>query len=807
MRAGEVFDERFELVKRIGSGGMGTVWRAVDRTTGEVVALKVLRDPEGDGAARFIKEARILATFEHPHVVRHVAHGIATTGEPYLAMEYLEGESLLAALERGPLELEQCLILCGNIAKALGAAHAQRIIHRDIKPSNLFLVQGSVERVKVVDFGIARTGGVTGSLTHTGSILGTPGYMSPEQARGDKDTSARSDVFALGCVLFECLSGQSPFHAAHPMALLAKLLLEEPPRLTDLRPDIPEAVAALCTRMLAKDASLRPENGHAVVALLEKLDTQTRKIAGSGEHSRIALTGTERRLVSIVAVASTADRDDPEALLAAVRRVALPLGARVVELSSGAVVAVLLAEGSIVDQAASGARCALWVKLATPHAAVVLVTGRGESTSRLPVGEALERAAALLDEVLADSRQERAVWIDENTRGLLDARFELSEQNGRIGLRAERQATQESRTLLGKPSPFVGREREMRNICDLVDESIEERRPSAVLVTAPPGMGKSRLRQEIMRVIMDRHTNAACMIARPEAFKSGSAHSLLSGALRDILEIRAGEPIEVQRRKIELLTAVIPNDAERRTTMEFLGELAGAPFPDDDSPRLRAARQSPQLMADQISAAYCAITAAVAATRPVLIVLEDLHWGDASSLKVISTLLRDLKDLPIVVLAFARPEVHEVFPRFLDGRNAEEIRLKPLSRRAAGDLVSGMLGGLVDGDRINELVERSEGNAFFLEELIRAVADQRGDALPATVLGMVEARLSALTPDARKLLRAASIFGDVFWQNGVAELVGEKESVTSQLADLCTRELVTRRTTSRFAGPCSIRLA
>jgi len=800
MRAGEVFDERFELVRRVGSGGMGTVWRALDRTTGDIVALKVLRDPTGDGAARFIKEACILATFEHPHVVRHVAHGIAASGEPYLAMEYLEGESLLAVLERGPLDLEQCLILCRNVASAMGAAHAQRIIHRDIKPSNLFLVQGSVERVKIVDFGIARSGGATGGLTHTGSILGTPGYMSPEQARGDKDTSARSDVFALGCVLFECLSGQSPFHAAHPMALLAKLLLEEPPRLTDLRPEVPEAIAALCSRMLAKDPSLRPENGAAVLALLNNLDAQAKKYSGSGEHPKIAITGTERRLVSIVAVASTADRDEPEVLLAAVRRVALPLGARVVELSSGAVVAVLLAEGSIVDQAASGARCALWVKLAAPHAAVVLVTGRGESTSRLPVGEALERAAALLDEVLTDGLREGAVWIDENTRGLLDARFEVNDVNGRISLRSERQAAHESRTLLGKPSPFVGREREMRNICELVDDSIEERNPCAVLVTSPPGMGKSRLRQEVVRAITDRYPNVACMIARPEAFGSGSAHSLLSGALRDILQIRAGEPIEVQRGKIEVLTAVLPNDSERRTMMEFIGELAGAPFPDENSPRLRAARQSPQLMADQISAAYCALTAAVAAIRPVLIVLEDLHWGDASSLKVISTLLRDVKDLPIVVLAFARPEVHDVFPKFLAGRNIEEIRLKPLSRRAAAELVAGMLGGLVDGDRINELVERSEGNAFFLEELIRAVADQRSDALPATVLGMVEARLSALTPEARKLLRAASIFGDVFWQNGVAELVGENESVASRLADLCTRELIARRSNSRFAG-------
>lgn len=803
MRAGEIIGDRFELTKRIGSGGMGTVWRAQDRCTGQSVALKVLRDPEGDGALRFLKEANILADLEHPHVVRHVAHGIATTGEPYLAMEYLEGESLLARLERGPLDFEEWLVLGRHVARALGAAHEQRIVHRDIKPSNLFLVEGSVDQVKIVDFGIARRTGTITGLTHTGSILGTPGYLSPEQARGDKDTDARSDVFALGCVLFECLAGQSPFHGAHPMALLAKLLLEEPPRLDDLRPDVPPPLVDACMHMLAKDPEQRPKHGHEVGSILEKIDWRTHGSSAGAEPPRVVLTGNERRLVSIVAALQPGDRDDTdnnEVLLAAVRRVALPLGARVVELSSGAVVAVLLAEGSVVDQASSGARCALWVRNAAPSAAVVLVTGRGESTSRLPMGEALERAAALLDEALTLPHRDASVLIDDNTRGLLDVRFEWVEREGRVWLRSERHSVHESRTLLGKPSPFVGREREMRNILDLVEESFEERRPSGVLITAPPGMGKSRLRQELMRVITERFPNVGCMLARPDAFGSGSAYSLLSGALRAILQISAGEPIEVQRRKIEFLTSVLQNDAERRLTAEFLGELVGAPFPDDDSPRLRAARQNRQLMADLISTAYCTITAAVASGRPVLIILEDLHWGDASSLRIILNLLRDLKELPIVVLGFARPEVHDVFPKLFESRKLEEIPLRPLARRAACDFVATVLGQSIDASRIGALVERSEGNAFFLEELIRAIADQRDGELPDTVLGMVEARLVALAPEARRVLRAASIFGDVFWENGVAELLGVGDPITALLGDLCARELLTKRPHSRFSG-------
>lgn len=802
MLPGQVFGERFELMKRIGSGGMGTVWLAVDKQTNQRVALKVLRDPQGDATARFLKEATILSNFEHPHVVRYVAHGIASTDEPYLAMEYLQGESLLGRLERGPLDFHQWLTLGRLVAHALGTAHQQRIIHRDIKPSNLFLVGGLVDQVRIVDFGIARRTGTMAGLTHTGSILGTPGYMSPEQARGDKETEASSDVFSLGCVLFECLAGQPPFHGAHPMALLAKLLLEEPPQISELRPDVPPAIAAVCMRMLAKDPALRPQNGHDVVALLDAIDFHEENIAANAHAMAIALTVNERRLVSIVAASEPADQDETkiEALVAAVRRVTLPLGARVVELSSGAVVAVLLAEGSVVDQAASGARCALWIALAAPMASVVLVTGRGESTSRLPVGEALERAAALLDEALTIAQREALVLIDHNTQGLLEGRFELSERAGRVWLCRELQSGHEIRTLLGKKSPFVGREREMRNILDLIEESFDEREPMGVIVTAPPGMGKSRLRQELMLVLSERFPKMATMLARPDTFSAGSAYSLLSGALRDILQISAGEPIEEQRRKIELLAAVLEDDGERKTTAAFLGELAGAPFPDDNSPRLRAARQNRQLMADSMTSAYCQITAAVANNRPVLIVLEDLQWSDASSWKIISTLLRDSKDLPLVVLGFARPEVHDVFPRLNEIRNLEEIRLRPLQRRAAIELMSSVLGANVDAARIAGAVERSEGNVFFLEELIRAIADKRDDELPDTVLGMVEARLVALPPEARRLLRAASIFGDVFWEQGVMELMGVQESITPLLTDLCAREVLTKRSHSRFSG-------
>jgi serine/threonine protein kinase len=306
MNNGELFCGRFELVSRAGAGGMGTVWRALDRATGQMTALKLLSRFNESDAARFRHEARILSGLSHPHVVRCVAHGIEPSSEPYLVMEWLEGETLAERLDGAGLKLEESLSLARHVASALAAAHAHGIVHRDIKPNNLLLVGGEVERVKVLDFGIALQSGLTGRLTLTGSILGTPGYMAPEQARGEREVGPQADVFALGCVLFECLSGEPAFQGSHPVALLAKLLFEEPPRLLELRPELPEAIADLVAQMLAKEPGERPSGGAAVLGALLPLQANARPDSQAKlSTAPRSITRTERRLVSIVAAAVT----------------------------------------------------------------------------------------------------------------------------------------------------------------------------------------------------------------------------------------------------------------------------------------------------------------------------------------------------------------------------------------------------------------------------------------------------------------------------------------------------------------------
>jgi serine/threonine protein kinase len=266
-----VITDRFEVEREVGTGGMGTVFRAIDRETGAAVALKVLQKQLHSETERFLLEARVLAQLQHPGIVRYVSHGVTSEGAPFIAMEWLEGEDLWSRLQRRVFTVEETVQLGKRVADALASAHAQGIVHRDIKPSNIFIQGAEIDDVKLLDFGVARIIDLQRQLTMTGTFLGTPAYTAPEQARGERQVGPEADVFSLGCVLFECLTGRGPFDADNVMAVLTKLLMEQPARIRDARRDVPEPVSALIERMIAKDPKKRPASGSVVVAELNNL--------------------------------------------------------------------------------------------------------------------------------------------------------------------------------------------------------------------------------------------------------------------------------------------------------------------------------------------------------------------------------------------------------------------------------------------------------------------------------------------------------------------------------------------------------
>lgn len=813
--------ERFERLEVAGRGGMSTVYRARDHVTNALVAIKELLDTETDSVRRFLNEVRTLEEIDHPHVVRHVAHGVAGNGSPYLVMEWLDGVNLARRLSTERLGVQETVDLGRRVASALGMAHRRGIVHRDIKPSNIFLPNGDVQNVKVLDFGIARFEKATTFITKTGMLMGTPGYMAPEQAKGERPAlDARADVFSLGCVLFECLTGKPAFHASHLIASLAKLLLDKPPRIREFRPDVPEALDDLIQRMLSKNPADRPANGDAVIEELADFETWENKAPMPVAMPAESLTHGEKRLVSMVVVvpptvvalpAETVENEGdnatvrntvrPDKRMVEVRRAAEMFGARLEVIANGMLIAMLVGSGPATDQAAIAARCALRMHWLLPECPIVLLTRRGESTGQFRVGEVFDHAGALLQTVQA-ADSEAVVAIDEVTQALLDVRFDVRSERGLFVLRGERYIGVEARTLLGKPSPFVGRDRELRHLLDLVNEAIDEQKASVILVSGDAGIGKSRLRFEFMQRLRISQPHLRLVLGRGDSISAGSAFSLIASAFRSKLGIALDEPVEDRRNKLVTRVAQNFSGNDLWRVSGFLGEMLGIPFADDTDPRVRAARQNPAIMADQIQTAYVDFARATAASVPILVVLEDLQWGDGPSIKLFDAALRELADSPYLIVAFARPEVHEVFPKVWAARNVHTIPLTGLTRRSAETLVKTMLGDTAQGRTIGNIVDRAAGNAFYLEELIRAVSEGHGETLPETVLGMVEARISALDSNTRRFLRAASIFGESFWSQGLGEVLHDEhaDDTAVHLERLCRLELVCRRGTSRFLG-------
>src|SRR5213594_2853071 len=260
LRPGTVFANRYEVKEVLGMGGMGVVYRAFDRELREAVAIKTLR-PEaltGDGVAleRFKQEIRLARKIAHRNVVRTYDLGEAN-GLYYLTMEYVEGTSLKQLIAtRGPLPVPVTLAIGKQLCRALEVAHEQGVIHRDIKPQNLVVEPSGV--LKVMDFGIARLANRTTDpgLTKEGMSIGTPDYMSPEQLSG-MELDARSDLYSAGVVLFECLTRRLPFEAATTYALIAKQLEGAPPNPRTLNPDVPEALAQVILKAMAKEPADR----------------------------------------------------------------------------------------------------------------------------------------------------------------------------------------------------------------------------------------------------------------------------------------------------------------------------------------------------------------------------------------------------------------------------------------------------------------------------------------------------------------------------------------------------------------------
>ena len=853
-------ERRYELSACVSRGAFGEVLRAVDRATGRVVAVKRLHEHlvNAENAERVMREASVLGRIDSPQVVRCFGWGRDAGGRPCLVLEWLDGEDL--GRRRAGQSVIEGIEIARQAAAGLAAIHRAGFVHGDVKPSNVVASHGGGRvDVKLIDLGVAREIGARDPAMR-GLIVGTPSYMSPEQARGDDTITPASDLFSLGIVIYELLAGRRPFTGSDPFVVLAKILLEDPPLLGAIAPHVPPALDALVMRALTKLPEQRFRSADELIDALGRVPVSHAPMAAAVDETPtvqltpedlrpsapppagMSATSEQRVVTALFARFSPVPRTPPrgrrrkgegqddvpqpitvgpqagsgagvrageppelaasvEAAMAAFETVVTEHRGVAHRTIGGRMIAVFGAVRSSGDEAERAARAALAGVARVPSVQAAITTGRAVASLAGLSGAAIERGAAEVERAARG-----AVRVDEATARLIGGSFvTLGDENERV-LLGERAALAPAPLLLGRETPMVGRDRELGQLLDLYQLCIDESASRSVQVIGPPGSGKSRLRFEFLRRIGG--PAAHLLFGRAESLSAGSPFGLLRGALRRAAEISAADPLAVQQKKLRgFFARHLSGKALGRAAL-FLGELANVPFPDDASEGLRAARNDPMLMGDRMRAAWEDWLLAACDEAPLVIVLEDLHWGDLPSAKFVETALRLLRDRPLFVLALARTEIQEEFQGIWRHRPSDEIQLAPLSMEARSALARAALPDGTPEETVRFVCEKSDGNPFYLEELLRAVAAHgvpsigQGGQLPETVLGMVQARLDALGAEAKAVLRAASVLGHVFRPEGVRALLGDiaPARLARVLAELTAEEALTQRPLRDGAG-------
>ncbi len=825
---GELVADRFRVERLAGVGGMGEVHRALDLHTGRAVALKVTREGVED-EARFLREATLLESLTDPGIVGHLGHGRLGDGRPFLAMEWLEGESLSERLARGRLEVPEATVIVRAVARALGAAHRRGIVHRDVKPSNVFLCSssegGGGARVRLIDFGIARQTRVRGgTVTRTNAAIGTPYYMAPEQVRGARDVGPAADVFSLGCLLYECLAGESPFLHETLLAALAAVLLEDPVPLRRHAPEVSPELERLALLMLSKDPTMRPADGDAVADALDVVASQ-----GPRAHDPALTPGTlaglsrrEQRLVLVLvalpseerrAVEATQRADEPDPTTLRLRSIVEQGEGRVEVSAEGALVASFADEGATRDRVERAVGCARRMLDADPGARVGLVAGRAVA-GRVPVGEVVERALALARTVASGAQG--GIGLDEDVAAFASAHHVVE----RLGPDAGGPAARLGPARVGRPAVMrgvrlFGRDRELAALVGSVEEALEEPIARVITLVGEAGIGKTRILDELCARVGDARPETRLVRVRAQSIDREAPLALALRLVRAAAMIEDGEPLPLRREKLAAHVESLRAGESAARLLRDLGDLARVPVEDDV--RADVLRGDTFLRGDLERRAFhdwvtllCASgtgsgSGGDARAGSLVLAIDDAHHADVVSLELVLGAVHALSSRPLVVVATARSDDREdrsVLERVLARAEPEQHRLGRLLQRAARALVDDLLGAASSGPGSTPeavraaIVERGEGNPFFLREL--SAARTRGAEAPASILAAVEERILRAPEETRRTLRALALLGEPSTASVVHALLPElgQDELRARLEELARAELVELETAS-----------
>ena len=898
---GSIFQDRYEIIEKLSEGGFGTVYKAKQRATGQLVAIKVLRLLAGRGEpqtekriARFRREMQLSGRLSHPNVVRLIDTGETPDGVIYTVFEFVPGKNLADVIEEGPLGAGEARHFMLQILDALASAHRNGIVHRDLKPANIMIVPTGARRNAVVlDFGIAALAGGPEDvrLTGTAEALGTPGYSAPEQLKG-MPTTPRSDLYAWGLVYLECLAGTPVFTGRSVAELIYQQVSPDPV-------PIPAALAGtplgeLLRTATQKNPEERAVSADALLGALQAMDLEggmeqgqkgqpgrgttapgesgasaaspskaaslasggsvrpslradrdsrgvqpTVELKGAMHPAETQLVDGERRQITVLCcrIASSAgkisenhatgDHPDDERILAA-QTICIDAGRRFGGYFAGALGDELLLyfghPAAHEDDARRAAGTALAIAQALAADATLgelawslglhtgfVVVRAGHDGSR---GASIVGLAPRVAAQVARLGTPGSVTLTGDVRPLLRNHFVLVPRGVHsvdgadrplplFALTADRPGDVLQMGFVENETPLVGRREDLATLAQKWALA-RDGEGQCAYVSGEPGIGKSRLIQELERQLRDQpHRLLECRCA-PD--RKEAALSAVVDMLERLLEFGSEHTAAEKADRIEaLLTA---HDFDAAEVVPLFCPLLSVPLPD----RFEPSQLSPQKKNEATLGALVSLLFEMAAEAPLLFVVEDLHWADSTTLKLLGLVVAEVSSGPICAILTGRPEFTPSWP----GAKLLHIQLGRLLRHDIEAMVSQLAGGqALPAHVLDQVVSRTDGVPLFVEELTRMVVESAGSpgdgtagaagafakvAIPMTLRESLMARLDRLGR-AKETAQIASALGREFGSDILAAISPrDPVALEEDIEQLVQAELLQRRRRARGAG-------
>ncbi|MEZ4697661.1 MAG: protein kinase [Rhodothermales bacterium] len=831
----------YRIVEELGRGGMGVVYRAEDTRLGRIVALKFLAEHlvrEQSARDRFMREARAAASLSHSNIA--TLYDVAEhDGKLFLAMEFVEGNDLAHVLRSSRLTAAQIVNYVSQVASGLGRAHESGIVHRDVKPGNVIIT--SRDEAKLLDFGIARFAG-TSEITMPGSIVGTASYMSPEQLSG-MDVDYRTDLWSLGVMLYEMLCRKRPFDGDYQQAIQYAVLNADPIPVSSVRPEYGTAFDTILTQLLAKDRDRRYASAADLLRDLSGVDvtngdvnrvrettTTTRTEVTPATRPLVRETTDERRQLTEVyfEISNYGDlsaRMDPEDLVEFADHYRLIFEAQVERFGglcgprSGGVMHAWFGYPSATDNDPRRAiRCALALRAAVAQAPAASTPQRAEIRIGLHTGIAVISDVHGNFEVhgnigniaahVAASGPAGSVTVSSHTKRLCAGYFDSAtgepvDVPGLSGTVETFQVVRESaaRTRLdfvseSDLSPLVGRDAEMA-ILRRGWKQAKSGQGSTVFITAEAGLGKSRLVDSMLREANQDpaswSTNLYC-----SSFNSASALYPLVDYLNSNAFRAEGGSVPGDR-FAELRSFLSDAGISNADDLFVVADLLGVELPDDFArPNLAAAEQQRRSMMTllQLLTYRCG-------EQPGMIVVEDLHWADPSTLALVDLLISQAPAQRLLILCTSRPE----FRASMAGKpRTAELTLDRLDPDDLATISQHRSRKRLPDEIVAHIASKTDGVPLFTEELTNMIVESGilkdcGDRyelagplpnfqIPSTLHGSLVARLDRL-PSEKPIAQIGALLGREFTYDLLRDVSGHDDAtLTAALDKLVASELI-----------------